>query len=144
MIFVTRKAHFNAAHRLNNPKKTDAWNKKMFGKCNHPNWHGHNYKLEVTVAGEPDPDTGFVIDLSTLKKIIKKNILDKCDHKNLNKDVPFLEGKITSTENLVKEFFYQLKDDVENASSDGAVLYSVHMFETERNSAEFCPYRRIN
>jgi len=116
----------------------------MFGKCNHPNWHGHNYKLEVTVAGEPDPDTGFVIDLSTLKKIIKKNILDKCDHKNLNKDVPFLEGKITSTENLVKEFFYQLKDDVENASSDGAVLYSVHMFETERNSAEFCPYRRIN
>lgn len=144
MIFVTRKAHFNAAHRLHNPDKSEGWNRDVFGKCNHPNWHGHNYILEVTVAGEPDPDTGYVIDLGILKEIISKKILDPCDHRNLNMDVPFLKGKITSTENLVKEFYHQLKEEVENASSEGAVLYSVLLYETERNSAEYCPYRRIN
>jgi len=144
LIFVTRKAHFNAAHRLHNPEKSDDWNRKQFGKCNHPNWHGHNYVLEVTVAGEPDPETGYVIDLGDLKQLIKKKIIETCDHRNLNTDVPFLKGKITSTENLVREFYHQLKDQVENAASDGSVLYSVKLFETERNSAEFCPYRRIS
>lgn len=144
MIFVTRKAHFNAAHRLHNPEKSDDWNREVFGKCNYPNWHGHNYILEVTVAGEPDPDTGYVIDLGILKDIISKKILDPCDHRNLNMDVPFLKGKITSTENIVQEFYQQLKDEVEELASEGAVLYSVNLYETERNSAEYCPYRRIN
>ena len=141
MIFVTRKTHFNAAHRLNNPAKSEEWNQKAFGKCNYPNWHGHNYVIEVTVAGEPDPDTGFVIDLGKLKKIIKKRITDPCDHRNLNIDVPFLKGIIPTSENLVKAFFEELKDDVEASASAGSVLYSVKLFETERNIAEYCPYR---
>ncbi len=143
MVFVTRKSHFNAAHRLNNPNKDEQWNNDIYGKCNYPNWHGHNYTLEVTVAGEPDPETGFVIDLSRLKKIVKKKILNPCDHRNLNTDVPFLEGIIPTSENLVKAFFKQLKDDVEAASPKGSVLYSVKLFETERNIAEYCPYKTI-
>ena len=142
MIFVTRKSHFNAAHRLNNPNKSDEWNANTFGKCNHSNWHGHNYVIEVTVAGEPDADTGFVIDLGELKSVIKNRITEPCDHKNLNIDVPFLQGIIPTSENLVKAFYEQLKEDVEQSASTGSVLYSVKLFETERNIAEYCPYRR--
>ena len=141
MTYVTRKAHFNASHRLHNPNKSDEWNRKTFGKCNNPNWHGHNYILEVTVAGQPDPETGYVIDLGTLKKIIQEKILDICDHKNLNIEVPFLEDIIPSTENLVKAFFEQLKDEVNSASGKNAKLYSVKLYETERNMAEYCPER---
>ena len=111
MVFVKRKAHFNAAHRLHNPDKSDEWNREMYGKCNHPNWHGHNYVIEVTVAGDPDPETGYVIDLSTLKQIIEEQIIEKCDHKNLNLDVDFLDGIMPSTENLVKAFYHQLKEN---------------------------------
>lgn len=143
MVFVTRKTHFNAAHRLHNPNKSDDWNKKTFGKCNHPNWHGHNYVIEVTVAGLPDKETGFVIDLGSLKDIVKSKITDVCDHKNLNLDVPFLKGIIPTSENLVEAFYKELKEEVENASSNGAVLYSVKLFETERNIAEYCPYKAI-
>ena len=142
MIFVTRKSHFNAAHRLNNPNKSDEWNANTFGKCNHSNWHGHNYVIEVTVAGEPDADTGFVIDLGRLKSIIKNRITEPCDHRNLNMDVSFLKGIIPTSENLVKAFYEQLKEDVEHSASTGSVLYSVKLFETERNIAEYCPYRR--
>ena len=74
MVFITRKVHFNAAHRLHNPDKSEEWNRETFGKCNNPNWHGHNYILEVTVVGEPDSETGFVIDLGILKKIIRNRI----------------------------------------------------------------------
>lgn len=140
MIYVTRKAHFNAAHRLHNPDKSEEWNREMFGKCNHPNWHGHNYTIEVTVAGKPDPQTGFVIDLSRLKKIIVKWVVQPCDHKNLNLDVPFLEGIIPTTENLAKKFYEELKEEVENSASEGSVLYSVKLYETDRNSVEYCPY----
>lgn len=140
MVFVTRTAHFNAAHRLHNPQKPDEWNRQMYGKCNHENWHGHNYTIEVTVAGKPDQETGYVIDLSLLKSIIKEHIVDKCDHKNLNLDVDFLEGTIPSTENLVKKFFEQLEDPIDVASSESGFLYSVRLLETERNSAEYCPY----
>ena len=143
MIFVTRKTHFNAAHRLHNPSKSDEWNKATFGKCNHPNWHGHNYVIEVTVAGTPDKETGFVIDLGELKTIIKEKITDVCDHRNLNLDVPFLEGVIPTSENLVRAFFDQLKSAIEEVSSEGSVLYSVKLFETERNIAEYCPYKAI-
>lgn len=143
LVFVTRKAHFNAAHRLHNPNKSDEWNKKTFGKCNHPNWHGHNYVIEVTVAGNPEEDTGFVIDLGKLKKIMKKKIMDACDHKNLNLDVPFLEGIIPTSENLAKAFFEQLKEEVERAASSNGILYSVKLYETERNIAEYCPYKNV-
>ena len=141
MIYVTRKEHFNASHRLHNPDKSDEWNRKTFGKCNNPNWHGHNYVIEVTVAGEPDPETGYVIDLAKLKSIIKEKILDKCDHKNLNLEISFLEGTIPSTENLCKAFFMELESDVNQASSNKSKLYSVKLFETERNIAEYCPKR---
>lgn len=139
MIYVTRKAHFNAAHRLHNPDKTDDWNRETFGKCNLPNWHGHNYTIEVTVAGEPDPVTGFVIDLSKLKQIIGRKIIEPCDHRNLNLDVPFLNGVIPSTENLVRAFYYELRDEVETEAATGARLQSVRLFETERNFAEYRP-----
>ena len=143
MVLVTRKTHFNAAHRLHNPSKSDEWNKKTFGKCNHPNWHGHNYVMEVTVAGEPSPETGFIIDLSDLKQIIEEKIVEPCDHKNLNLDVPFLDGILPSSENLVKAFYNELKEEVEEASSEGGVLYSVKLYETERNIAEYCPFKKI-
>lgn len=143
MIFVTRRAHFNAAHRLHNPDKSKEWNEKTFGKCNYPNWHGHNYVIEVTVAGEPDPETGYVIDLGKLKSIIKEKVLDPCDHRNLNMDVPFLEGIIPTSENLVRIFFDQLRADVEEACPNGGKLYKVKLYETERNVAEYCPYLGI-
>ena len=143
IVFVTRKAHFNAAHRLHNPDRSEEWNRKTFGKCNLPNWHGHNYVIEVTVAGKPDPETGFVMDLSKLKAIISEKITEPCDHRNLNMDVPFLEGIIPSTENLSRAFFGQLREEVEKSASEGSVLYSVKLFETERNSAEYSPYKSI-
>ena len=143
MIFVTRKTHFNAAHRLHNPNRSDDWNSETYGKCNYPNWHGHNYIIEVTVAGSPDPETGYVIDLGDLKLIINEKVLEPCDHRNLNIDVPFLEGVIPTSENLVKAFYDQLKDEVEAAASEGSILYSVKLFETERNIAEYCPYITI-
>ncbi|MEX2602466.1 MAG: 6-carboxytetrahydropterin synthase [Balneolaceae bacterium] len=139
MNYVTRKVHFNAAHRLHNPEKPDEWNRKTYGKCNHPNWHGHNYTLEVTIAGEVDPETGFVIDLSRLKEIIREKILEPCDHRNLNIDVPFLKGIIPSTENLAKAFYRELKEDVETAASEGAELYSITLYETRNNSVVYKP-----
>lgn len=137
MVYVTRKTHFNAAHRLLNPNKSEEWNIEKYGKCNYPNWHGHNYILEVTVKGMPDPETGYVIDLGSLKDIIQQKIIDKCDHRNLNKDVDFLNGIIPSTENLVIAFFNELKDEVEKSASKGSTLYKVKLFETERNFAEY-------
>lgn len=143
MILVTRKTHFNAAHRLHNPEKSEEWNKKTYGKCNHPNWHGHNYTLEVTVAGEPANETGFIIDLSVLKRIIQDKILEPCDHRNLNMDVPFLKGIIPTSENLAKAFFNELKEAVEREASKNSVLYSVKLYETDRNIAEYCPYIKL-
>ncbi|MBP3192233.1 6-carboxytetrahydropterin synthase [Natronogracilivirgula saccharolytica] len=136
MIYVTRKEHFTAAHRLHNPEKSDEWNRETFGPCNHPNWHGHNYVIEVTVAGEPDPDTGYVVDLGKLKHTIHNRVLNKCDHKNLNLDVDFLKGVIPSAENLARCFFFELKEDVNEITYDGQ-LYAVRLYETERNIAEY-------
>jgi len=137
LIYVTRKAHFNAAHRLHNPNKSDQWNQATYGKCNHPNWHGHNYLIEVTVGGSVDLETGYLIDLGKLQQIIEEVIIEPCDHKNLNLDVDFLKGVITSTENLAEIFFRRLKVPVETAAAEGGQLISVKLFETERNSAEF-------
>jgi 6-pyruvoyltetrahydropterin/6-carboxytetrahydropterin synthase len=111
----------------------------MYGKCNHPNWHGHNYVLEVTVAGEPDPETGFVVDLGKLKHIIEERIISRCDHRNLNLDVGFLLGIIPTTENLARAFYLELKEDVEKISADGSKLFAVRLYETERNVAEYRP-----
>lgn len=131
-VFVTRKAHFNAAHRLHNPEKSEAWNQRVFGKCNNPNWHGHNYVLEVTVRGEPDPETGYVIDLSELKRIIDERVVSRLDHANLNLDVDFLSGILPSTENLVVAIWKELE-----GSLPAGTLHCVRLHETERNSAAY-------
>lgn len=139
MVHVTRKVHFNAAHRLHNPSKSEEWNAMTYGPCNHANWHGHNYVLEVTVAGMPDPDTGYVMDLGKLRAILDEKILSKCDHRNLNLDVPFLYGIIPSSENLVVAFYNEIRHEVEAAAAPGARVVSVKLFETERNVAEYRP-----
>lgn len=132
LIYVTRKAHFNAAHRLHNPDKPDAWNRETFGVCNNPNWHGHNYVLEVTIAGEPDAETGFVIDLSKLKEILYERVIDKCDHCNLNVDVQFMQGIMPTTENFAVAIWREL----EGALPSGR-LHKVRLEETNNNSAEY-------
>ena len=131
-VYVTRRVHFNAAHRLHNPDRSDAWNAETFGPCNNANWHGHNYVLEVTVAGEPDPETGYVIDLGDLKGILEERIVSKVDHKNLNLDVDFMRGVLPSTENLIVAFWKQL----ESALPAGR-LHRLRLYETERNFAEY-------
>jgi len=132
VVYVTRRVRFEAAHRLHNPEKSAEWNQRVFGKCNSPHFHGHNYILEVTVAGEPDPETGYVIDLGVLKRIIKKRILDKCDHCNLNLDVDFLQGILPSTENLVIAFWNELEPYIPQGR-----LHCVRLYETENNSAAY-------
>ena len=129
-VYVTRKAHFNAAHRLHNPDRPDDWNRETFGKCNSPNWHGHNYELDVTVAGEPDPDTGFVVDLARLKTVLAEYVVEPLDHKNLNLDVPFLAGKPTSTETLAVAIWEQLAPHVPG-------LFEVLLRETPNNSVVY-------
>ena len=131
-LYVTRKVHFNAAHRLHNPAKSEEWNQATFGKCNNPNWHGHNYVLEVTVAGEPDTDTGYVIDMSDLKRIVQEKVVDKVDHRNLNLEVDFMEGILPSTENFAMAIWNELKDALPSGR-----LHAVRLYETERNVAEY-------
>ncbi|HET6567496.1 MAG TPA: 6-carboxytetrahydropterin synthase [Rhodothermales bacterium] len=131
-VYVTRTMRFNAAHRLHNPQKSDEWNRQTYGKCNNPNWHGHNYVLTVTVAGEPDPETGYVVDLSELKRIVDERVVSKVDHANLNLDVDFLQGTIPSTENFAVAIWRQL----ENALPAGR-LYRIHLQETDNNAVEY-------
>lgn len=132
MIFVTRREVFSASHRLYNPNLTDEENKAIFDKCNNFNGHGHNYVLEVVVAGEVNPKTGYVIDLKKLKSIIIENIIKKVDHKNLNLDVDFLKDKIPTAENIAIGIWEQL----ENKITEGK-LYSVKIYETENNYVEY-------
>jgi 6-pyruvoyltetrahydropterin/6-carboxytetrahydropterin synthase len=132
MVYVKRRETFSAAHRLYNPAYSDEKNLEIFGKCSNPNWHGHNYVLEVTVAGEPDPETGFVIDLKILKNIINENILAKVDHKNLNTETDFMRDVIPSAENIAKGIFSELKDKLPSGR-----LHSVVLFETEKNIVEY-------
>lgn len=131
-VYVTRRAHFNAAHRLHNPDFSDAWNESQFGRCNNPQWHGHNYIIEVTVKGQPHPQTGYVIDLAELKRIVHEAVVDKCDHRNLNEQVDFLKGVLPSTENLVIAFWNQIEPRITSGK-----LHSVRLYETERNFAEY-------
>jgi 6-pyruvoyltetrahydropterin/6-carboxytetrahydropterin synthase len=134
MIYITRRERFNAAHKLFRPEWTDEQNLEVFGKCSNPNWHGHNYELYVTVKGEINPQTGFVIDLKELKSIIKTHVTDALDHKNINLDVNFMKGKMASTEVLAVAIFDQLKPYIQ---TQGAELHSIKLFETENNFVEY-------
>lgn len=132
LVYVTRRAHFNAAHRLHNPDFSDAWNLAQYGHCNNPLWHGHNYVLEVTVKGRPHPETGYVIDLGELKRILDEAVVSKCDHRNLNEQVDFLKGILPSTENLVIAFWNEIEPRLTSGN-----LHAVRLYETERNFAEY-------
>lgn len=136
MIYVCRKEHFNAAHKLWNPKWSDEQNVAVFGPCANVNWHGHNFELIVMVKGLPDPDTGFVVDLKKLSTIIRTLIIDQVDHKNLNVDVPFMQGKMASCENLVMEFWKILEPAVKEITSQGG-LHKLTLYETPRNFVEY-------
>lgn len=132
MIYLTRRETFAAAHRLFKEGLSDAGNFELFGKCSNPNWHGHNYTLEVVVAGDVDPVTGFVIDLKKLKDIILKHVISKVDHKNLNIDTDFMKGLNPTSENIVVAIWNQLKDKI-----PAGKLYSVKLYETENNYFEY-------
>lgn len=136
MVYVSRKEHFNAAHKLYNPAWTKEKNAEVFGPCANENWHGHNFELIVTVKGKPDPDTGFVVDLKKLSVLIRKEIIDKLDHKNLNLDVDFMKDKLASTENLSIEIWKILEPGLTTISKFGK-LYSVKLYETPRNFVEY-------
>lgn len=134
MIHITRRETFNAAHRLFRPEWDDDKNLEVFGKCSNPLWHGHNYVLYVTVAGEVDPETGFVLNLKHLSKIIQTFVIEQLDHKNINVEVPFMHGKLASTENLAIGIWQQLERPVADL---GAKLYSIKVEETEKNFVTF-------
>ncbi len=128
-MIVTARLTFSAAHRLNNPKYDAEWNRRTYDKCDNPKGHGHNYTLHVSVKGKIDPETGMVIDLKTLKDIVRKQVIDRVDHTNLNEDVDFLRGVIPTAENLARAFWQQLA----GAIPDGE-LCEVALQETEKNS----------
>lgn len=134
MIYITRKASFNAAHKLSRPDWTEEKNNEIYGKCANPNWHGHNYQLYVTVKGEVNPETGFLVDLKWLKDITNSYVVDKIDHKNLNLDVDFMKDKLASTENLAIEIWKVLFPLI---SESGAQLHCIKIYETENNFVEY-------
>jgi len=134
MILVTRKEHFNAAHKLARPDWSAEKNAEVFGKCANENWHGHNFNLFVTVAGEPSAETGFVIDLKKLSVLIKELVTEKLDHKNLNIDVDFMKGIMPSTENLAIAIWSQLAPAI---AHEGCALHSIKLYETENNFVEY-------
>ena len=132
VVYITRRETFAAAHRLFKPELSDEENLKLFGKCSNPNWHGHNYTLEVIVAGKVDADTGFVMDLKDLKEIVRRNVITKVDHKNLNLDTDFMKGKIPTSENIVIAIWNELEDKITKGK-----LFSVKLYETENNYFEY-------
>ena len=134
MVFITRKERFSAAHKLFKPEWDDQKNLEVFGKCSNPNWHGHNYELYVTVKGEPDPETGFVMDLKHLSKVLREKVVDLLDHRNINLDVWFMKGKIPSTEVLAIAIWDQIEPEIRAA---GCSLHAVKLFETENNFVEY-------
>lgn len=134
MIYITRREHFNAAHKLHNPNWTDEQNAETFGKCANPNWHGHNYNLYVTVKGKVNPDMGYSVNLKELSLIIRTHITDKLDHKNLNLDVDFMKGLMPSTENVAIAIWKELLPHVNKLDCK---LHCVKLFETENNYVEY-------
>lgn len=137
MVYVCRKEHFNAAHRLYNPKWSDEKNREVFGICANENWHGHNFDLIVSVKGTPDIDTGFVVDMKKLGQLIKQEVVEKLDHKNLNLDVDFLKGKLPSCEVLVMEIWKILAPKIKTLSGKDAQLHCIKLYETRNNFVEY-------
>jgi len=133
MVYITRIEHFNAAHKLYNPGWTREMNEEVFGKCANEHWHGHNFDLYVTIKGEPDAETGFVYDVKKLSILIREQVIDKLDHKNLNLDVPFMKDKLCSIENLVIGIWNEL----EPALPAGIQLHSLKLYETPRIFVEY-------
>jgi 6-pyruvoyltetrahydropterin/6-carboxytetrahydropterin synthase len=131
-VTVTRRVRFNAAHRVHNPALSEQENSRLFGKCNNPNWHGHNYTLDVSVTGDIDKKTGYVCDLSHLKKIVEREIVDIVDHKNFNLDVPFMKDVIPTSENIIVAFWNILEPRVTPGTLSRLVLW-----ETENNCVEY-------
>ena len=131
-VRVTRRLHFSAAHRLHNPALSDEENREVYGLCNSPNAHGHNYELEVTVEGEVDPRTGYVIDLKTLKNVAESAAVDDLDHRNLNVDVEWLDGVLPSTENLAIAIWRRLEERIPSGR-----LVRITLWETPRNYVEY-------
>ncbi|MBI2279528.1 MAG: 6-carboxytetrahydropterin synthase [Bacteroidetes bacterium] len=134
MVFLTRRERFNAAHRLFKPEWTDTKNFEVFGKCSNPNWHGHNYELFITIKGEPNLETGFVINLKQLSRIVRNRIIEQADHKNLNLEVPFMKGKIPTSENIAIAVWDEIEEDIVNLNCK---LHCVKVVETENNSVEY-------
>jgi len=134
MLTLTRRERFCAAHKLANPNWSDDKNEEVFGRCSNKNWHGHNYELFVTVKGEVNPETGFIIDLKWLGDLLKEKIVDPFDHRNLNLDVPNFEGKMVSTEIVAIEIWNIIEEAIKD---QGAELYCVKLNETENNSIEY-------
>ncbi len=134
MLYITRKFHFSASHRVHNPNWSDEKNIEIYGKCANPNGHGHNYILEVTVAGENNPEIGFVMDLKELNDIVENELMSKVDHRNFNIDVDFMNGVNPTTENIVVKFWERLESKVNTAARK---LHSLKLFETEKNIVEY-------
>ncbi len=133
IFYLTRKEHFNAAHKLYNPAWTKEKNDAVFGKCANENWHGHNFELYVTVKGAPDTETGFIVDAKLLSSLIKTHVVDILDHRNLNLDVPFMAGKLCSIENLVYGIWQQLEPHM----PEGVGLHCIKLVETPRIFVEY-------
>lgn len=132
-VRVTTDLEFSAAHRVFNPKWTDERNHQVFGGCANPNWHGHNYKLRVTVEGELDPDTGFVIDFRDLNSLVDSVVIKDLDHKNINLDVPWMEGVISSAENMVIAIWNRISGVLPN----GVELKKLTLWENSRSYVEY-------
>ena len=133
MVYITRIEHFNAAHKLFNPSWTKEKNDEVFGKCANEMWHGHNFELYVTIKGTPNADTGFVMDAKMLSKIIKEEVVEKIDHKNLNVEVDFMKDKICSIENLIIGIWEQLLPHL----PPNVGLHSLKLYETPKIYAEY-------
>jgi len=133
-VYITRREIFNAAHKLWREDWSAEKNWEVFGKCSNKNWHGHNFTVYVTVKGIPNPETGFVINLKDLSKIMQERIIEPLDHKNLNLDVPFLDGMLASTENVVIQIWEEIKEPVRLA---GGELVKIKLVETENNYVEY-------
>jgi len=133
MVYLTRLEHFNAAHKLYNNNWSKEQNEAVFGVCANENWHGHNYDLYVTIKGHPNPDTGFLFDVKELSKLIKNHVIDHLDHKNLNLDVPFLDGQMCSTENLAIAIWKELAPNLPQTVE----LHCIKLYETPRIYVEY-------
>lgn len=130
--FIARRLHFNAAHRLHNPGRSDEWNRETFGPCNHPHFHGHNYELDVIVEGDIDPDTGYVLDVGVLKKIAEEAVIQQLDHRNLNLDVPWFQDHIPSAENIAVFIWNALAPRIPRGR-----LQRIRLWETPRNYVDY-------